>query len=157
MKVGKLNALKLAACIILSEVAGIIGSVFTMPNIPAWYVSLVKPSFNPPNWLFAPVWTALFALMGISLYLIWTKSKGRRPFYAFTVQLLLNVAWSILFFGLKSPSAGFVCIVALWLSIAACIIMFWKISRTASMLFVPYIAWVSFASLLNYMIWVLNP
>ena len=146
--------------IIACEAAGILGSFFTISSIPTWYASLNKPWFNPPNWLFGPAWAILYALMGISLFLAWKKgikSRQARPaLTAFALQLFLNAAWSIIFFGLKMPLAAFAEILLLWLSIAAAIALFWRISRTSALLLVPYLAWVSFAALLNYSIWVLN-
>jgi len=154
----KSKVLRLAACIVLCELAGLIGAVFTTPAIPTWYASLAKPAFSPPNWLFAPVWTALFALMGVSLYLAWSKglTKSRMAAAAFAIQFALNIGWSFLFFGLKSPLYAFAEIVMLWVSIAATIALFWKLDRRAALMLVPYICWVSFASLLNYAVWTLN-
>ncbi len=137
-----------------------IGSVFTASAIDTWYTTLQKPFFNPPNWVFGPVWTLLYLLMGISLYLVWITNIGRekkqQAITFFFIQLALNVLWSILFFGLKSPSAAFVGIVLLWLAIFLTIKNFLKISRVAGWLLVPYIAWVSFASVLNLSIIILN-
>lgn len=152
----------LIAAILLCEAAGIIGSLFTAPSIPGWYATLNKPSFNPPNWVFGPVWTTLYALMGISLYLVWKKGQENKkidiklPLAIFGFQLFLNFLWSILFFGMQSPLLGLLCIIPLWLSIAATIFYFYKISKTAAYLLIPYILWVSFASILNASIWMLN-
>ncbi len=154
------NIAKLAACIALCEFAGIIGSIFTFPAIGAWYATLQKPFFSPPNWIFAPAWTALYFLMGIALYLVIKNGiKSRNAKIAvsvFAVQLILNALWSFLFFGLKSPFYAFVEIIALWLAIAAAIITFSGISRRAALLLVPYILWVSFAAVLNFSIMLLN-
>ena len=140
-------------------VAGI-GSFFTTSAIDTWYTTLQKPFFNPPNWVFGPVWTLLYLLMGISLYLVWITKIGRekkqQAITFFFIQLALNVLWSILFFGLKSPSAAFVGIVLLWLAIFLTIKNFLKISRVAGWLLIPYIAWASFASVLNLSIIILN-
>lgn len=144
--------------ILISESAGILGSFFTVSSIPTWYVTLTKPSFSPPNFVFGPVWTTLYALMGISLYLVWV-SKAKSKQYAvrlFFIQLGLNAIWSIIFFGLKSPGLAFLEIVALWVAIFLTIKAFRKISTKASDLLYPYLAWVSFASILNFSIWVLN-
>jgi tryptophan-rich sensory protein len=146
-------------CILLCEGAGIVGSVFTTPAIAGWYSALIKPSVAPPNWIFGPVWTTLFLLMGIALFLVWkARSKGdpRILFGVFGVQLVLNVLWSFIFFGLHNPGAAFVEILCLWLAIAATIGVFAKVSKPAALLLVPYIAWVSFAGYLNYLIWILN-
>lgn len=154
------NSLKLVACIIISESAGIIGSLFTTPSIDGWYEGIIKPSFNPPNWVFGPVWTTLFALMGCSLYLVWKKGFERKDVRIavgiFAVQLILNTLWSIIFFGIHNIALALIEIVILWLAIFATIISFAKISRLAAWLLVPYIAWVSFAMYLNYTLWILN-
>ncbi len=144
--------------ILICQFAGIIGSVFTAPSIPAWYASINKPDFNPPNWIFAPAWTTLFLLMGIALYLIWEKGikKNRIAIYVFSAQLILNVVWSLLFFGLQNPFLAFIEIIILWIAILATIILFYRIRREAGLILIPYIVWVSFAALLNYSVWVLN-
>ncbi|MFZ1987651.1 MAG: TspO/MBR family protein [Minisyncoccia bacterium] len=155
------NTFKLTVAIVISELAGIIGSVFTTPSIAGWYATLVKPALNPPAWVFGPVWTTLFALMGIAAFLVWEKGLGHRDVKIalgiFAGQLVLNTLWSIIFFGLHSPGGALVEIVfLLWLAILATIIAFYKISRPAAWLLVPYIAWVSFAAYLNFTIWLLN-
>lgn len=154
------NTLKLIIAIAVSQLAGIIGSVFTASSIPTWYASLNRPSFAPPNWLFGPVWITLFTLMGIAAFLIWKRGLERRDvrnaLSIFIAQLVLNTLWSIIFFGLQSPGAALVEIVILWLAILATIISFGKISKPAAWLLVPYILWVSFAGILNYFIWILN-
>jgi len=133
--------------------AGIIGSFFTVSSIPTWYVTLNKPFFSPPNWVFAPVWTILYILMGISLYLVWRK--GRVP-SVFWIQLILNAAWSVIFFGLKNPTLALIDILALWVSIFLTIKALTKINKLAGNLIIPYLAWVSFASILNLFIVLLN-
>lgn len=152
--------LKLIISILICQGAGITGSLFTSPAIKGWYAWLEKPSFNPPNWIFAPVWTLLFLLMGISLYLVWEKGleskKAKTALSIFTVQLILNILWSFFFFGLQSPLLGFIEIVLLWFAILATILSFYRISSKAALLLVPYILWVSFATLLNFSIWQLN-
>lgn len=152
------NWLLLILAILLCEGVGILGSFFTVSAIPTWYVTLTKPSFSPPNFIFGPVWTMLYALMGISLYLVWTskvESKQQALKYFF-VQLGLNAMWSIIFFGLKKPGLAFFEIIALWIAIYLTIKAFQKISKVASYLLYPYLAWVSFASILNLSIWILN-
>ena len=154
------NTLKLIIAIVVSELAGIIGSVFTIPSITGWYNSLVKPDLAPPNWIFGPVWTMLFVLMGISAALIWRQGLDRQDtriaLGIFIGQLVLNTLWSIIFFGLHSPVGAFVEIIFLWLAILAMIIAFSRISKPAAWLLLPYILWVTFAGYLNYMIWILN-
>jgi tryptophan-rich sensory protein len=157
----KINTVsKLIIAITVSELAGIIGAVFTTPSITGWYAGIVKPAINPPAWVFGPVWTILFVLMGISAFLVWEKGLERRDVQIalgiFIGQLVLNTLWSIIFFGLHSPGGALVEIMFLWLIILATIGMFYKISKAAAWLLVPYILWVSFASYLNYAIWILN-
>jgi len=152
--------IKLITAVLICQFAGIIGSVFTTPTRPTWYASINKPEFNPPNWVFAPVWTMLFLLMGISLYLIWEKGLEKKEVkhavYVFGLQLFLNIVWSFLFFGLQNPFLAFAEIVLLWIAILASIILFYRISKKAGLLLVPYILWVSFAAFLNYSVWILN-
>ena len=177
------NLLKLFSSIIICELAGVIGSFFTISQIPLWYSSLNKPFFNPPSWIFGPVWTTLFVLMGISLYLVWSKNwevknhvgakKDKvwnslsKKFYSgswkkanviiiFTLQLVLNVAWSIIFFGAHSPDVAFFELLMLWFAIVFTIVNFYRVSRAAAFLLLPYILWVSFAGILNCFIWILN-
>lgn len=151
---------KLVVSILVCQLAGIIGSVFTAPAIPTWYAQLKKPIFTPPSWLFAPAWITLFFLMSISLYLIWSrgldKKQVRNSLIIFAVQLILNILWSLLFFGLRSPLLGLIDIVLLWFAILATILNFYRISPKAAFLLIPYILWVSFAALLNFSIWQLN-
>lgn len=151
---------KLIIAVVVSEFAGIIGSVFTSPSIPGWYVGIVKPALNPPAWVFGPVWATLFALMGIAAFLVWRKGLDRKDVKIalgiFLGQLVLNTLWSIIFFGLQNPGAAFVDIIFLWLAILATIITFAQISKPAAWLLVPYILWASFAAYLNYAIWTLN-
>jgi len=154
------NTFKLIIAIVVSELAGIIGSIFTTPSIPIWYAGIAKPALNPPAWVFGPVWTTLFALMGIAAFLIWKKGLDRRDVKIalgiFIGQLVLNALWSIVFFGLHNPCWAFVEIIFLWLAILATIIVFAKISKPVVWLLVPYILWVSFAGYLNYSIWQLS-
>ncbi|MEK7074454.1 MAG: TspO/MBR family protein [Patescibacteria group bacterium] len=154
------NFFKLVIAIVVSELAGVIGSVFTISAIPNWYAGLVKPALNPPAWVFGPAWTTLYALMGIAAFLIWRmgweRKDVRMALGVFGIQLFLNAVWSIIFFGLQSPGGALVEIVFLWLAILVTIIAFAKIFKPAAWLLVPYILWVSFASYLNYSIWVLN-
>jgi len=155
------NVIKLVICVVACLGAGFIGSMFTTPAIPSWYAGLIKPPFSPPNWVFAPVWTTLYILMGVAAYLVWRKGIGeKRVFNAlilFVVQLVLNASWSLFFFGLKSPLSGMIIILILWVLILLTLIQFYRVSRPASYLMIPYLLWVSFASVLNVSIWILNP
>jgi tryptophan-rich sensory protein len=146
--------------IIICEFAGAVGAIFTAPSIATWYAGLAKPQFAPPNWVFAPVWTTLFALMGIAAFLVWNKRLERKDAKAalviFVIQLALNVLWSSIFFGSHSPGGAFIEIIFLWLAILATIIAFAKISKPAAWLLAPYILWVTFAACLNWLIYILN-
>ncbi|MCX7757888.1 MAG: tryptophan-rich sensory protein [candidate division WOR-3 bacterium] len=154
------NIIKLIISIAICELAGVLGSFFTRPNIPTWYNFLVKPTFAPPNWLFGPVWTGLFLLMGISLYLVWSKGFGnqavRAAMFIFVIHLIVNILWSAVFFGLRFPLGGFFVIVALWFLIILTMIYFSAVSKLAAFLLIPYLLWTSFASVLNFMIYKLN-
>jgi len=148
------------ASILLCQAAGLIGSVFTTPAIPTWYASLKKPFFTPPSWIFAPVWITLYTLMGISLYVVWRKGLDRhdvrRAVSLFGGQLALNVLWSVVFFGMQSPLYGFIIIVLLWVVLLATVITFYRVSKLAGVLLVPYFLWGSLASALNLAILILN-
>jgi translocator protein len=177
------KTLKLLASIVICEGAGILGSVFTTPAIMGWYATLHKAPFNPPNWVFAPVWTTLFLLMGIALYLVWTKNfkvetsqgvqvkkawnpiseklwsgtwKEENAVMIFVLQLVLNILWSVLFFGLRLPAVAFAEILMLWFAILYTIANFYRISKPASYLLLPYLAWVTLASALNLAVFLLN-
>ena len=154
------NILRLIIAIVFCNLAGFIGSFFTLTSIGSWYSTIDKPVFNPPNWIFGPVWTLLFILMGISLYFIWEaglkKKNVKLPLLFFGVQLILNIFWSVFFFGLQNPLLAFIEIVILWIFILLTIISFSKVSRTAAYLLIPYILWVSFAAALNFSIFLLN-
>lgn len=158
--VPKDNYLVLLASIALAQLAGGLGTIFTIGAIPTWYALLNKPFFSPPNWVFGPVWTLLYTLMGISAYLVWRRrqfSKKALSFWHFYwAQLLLNALWSIIFFGLRQPGLAFIEILALWYFILRSIQEGHKIDRWSSYLLYPYLAWVSFASLLNLSLWLLN-
>jgi translocator protein len=152
--------MKLIVSILLPLLVGGLSGYFTSPDIQGWYATVNKPSFNPPNWIFAPVWTTLYILMGIALFLVWKsqtdKAVKQTAFILFIVQLTLNFFWSIIFFRLQQPGWAFVEIIAMWLAILFTILWFGKISSLAALLLVPYICWVSFASVLNYAIYKLN-
>ena len=150
---------KLIASIALCQMAGIIGSVFTASSIPTWYATLEKPFFNPPNWLFGPVWITLYTMMGISFYLIWHTVKSKKKdklIKLFLGHLVLNALWSIVFFGAQQMGVAFIVIGLLWTMIVSLIRGFAPLNKTAAWLLVPYLAWVSFATLLNAALWYLN-
>lgn len=176
------NLLKLLISIIICELAGLIGSVYTVSQVSGWYAYLDKPFLNPPNWIFGPVWTIIFVLMGVSLYLVWSKkfvienkisepkrvyNKLSQKFFSgpwikaniiliFATQLILNILWSIIFFGMHSSGAAFFEILMLWCAIIFTIINFYRVSKPAALLLIPYILWVSFAAYLNLSIWIIN-
>ena len=154
------NSLKLVVSVLICLAAGALGTIFTISSIPTWYNTLNKPSFNPPNYLFAPVWTILYILMGVSVYLIWKKNikikKVRDAIYLFGIQLALNAIWSPIFFGAQNIFLGLVVIIAMWIFILKTILAFTKINKMAAYLLYPYLAWVSFASILNFSVWILN-
>jgi len=155
-----LDLARLVISIVLCQSAGVIGSIFTARSVSTWYPTLRRPFFNPPSWVFGPVWITLYLLMGISLFLVWRKGVGtaqvRVAIVAFAVQLILNAAWSGAFFGLRSPLAGLIVILLLWVAISVTIVLFRQISALASLILIPYIAWVSFAAILNASIYALN-
>ena len=137
----------------------LIGGLVTAPNIPVWHASLVKPFFNPPNAVFGPVWSLLYGMMAYALFRVLTGNPRLQVSPAITaygIQLVLNCAWSLAFFGAHNPGLGLVVSIALWIGVLATMVLFWRLDRIAGALFVPYIAWVSFATLLNAAIWRLN-
>jgi len=150
------SILGLAGWLVLCFAAAGIGSLF---SIGPWYESLMKPAWNPPNWLFGPVWTLLYILMAVAVWLVW-RSHGFKgatlPLTMFVVQLGLNTGWSWLFFGLHRPGVAFAEILLLWAAILVTIILFWRLKRLAGILLLPYLLWVSFAAILNYTVWQLN-
>ena len=149
----------LAVFIAICLGAGGLGAAATTPEIEGWYRTLIKPTWNPPDSVFGPVWTTLFILMGIAVWLVWNP-KGFKaaamPLAMFGVQLVLNVSWSWIFFGMHQPGWAFAEIVILWLAIVATTVAFFRRSQIAGWLLVPYLAWVSFAAVLNFTIWRLN-
>jgi benzodiazapine receptor len=153
------DILKLVTSIVLCQLAGFIGSVFTTPTIPTWYKTLNKPFFTPPNWIFSPVWISLFILMGISLFFVWRRANHpqfKPALIFFFVQLILNVLWSVAFFGLRSPLLGLIDIVLLWGTVLLKIQHCMKISSVAGLLLLPYMIWVSFSVALNFSLWIRN-
>jgi tryptophan-rich sensory protein len=154
------SIVKLIVSILASFAAGGIGSLFTFKAIPTWYASLKKPRYTPPNRAFGPVWTSLYILMGISVFLVWQKGLSTNgallAFVLFWIQLAINALWSVIFFGLKSKGGGVITIIILWLLILATIVSFFRVTVWAGGLLIPYIVWVSIASYLNIGIWILN-
>ncbi|KKU12297.1 MAG: TspO and MBR like protein [Candidatus Woesebacteria bacterium GW2011_GWA1_45_8] len=147
----------LVVSIVFAYAVAFLGSLVTTPSIGNWYSSLNKPSFNPPNYLFGPVWTILFTLMAISAYLVWKKKKKiTAELKIYAVQLGLNFLWSYLFFGLHRPDLALFEIMLLWVYIALTIVRFYKVDKLAGYLLIPYILWVGFAAFLNYSIVTLN-
>ncbi len=157
MKRSKLIAAIL--CILLPLIVGSLSGLATVSSLSNWYAFLNKPSFNPPDYLFGPVWTVLYFVMGISLFLIWKSPTGKfrnQSLTIFIIQLLLNFAWSFIFFYFRQTGWAFVDIIMLWSLIVYMILIFYKINRTAALIQIPYLLWVSFASVLNAAIWILN-
>lgn len=154
------KVIRLGISIGLAQAAGVFGSIFTISAIPIWYEGLVKPSFQPPSWLFGPVWVVLYTLMGIAFYRLWEKG-GIAPAFVrarlfFLVHLFFNALWSFLFFGFHMVGLALVDIVLLWVMIVVMIAWFYRLDRISAYLLVPYLVWVSFASVLNYAIFALN-
>lgn len=153
------RSLGLVLFILICLGAGGLGAIVTTPEINGWYRTIIKPEWNPPDWVFGPVWTTLFVLMGISAWLVW-KPAGFRdaatPLALFAVQLTFNVAWSWIFFGLHQIGWAVIEILILWAAILATTVAFFRRSKPAGWLLVPYLGWVSFASILNFTIWRLN-
>jgi len=155
----RIHYFRLIASLIICQLAGFVGSVFTTPAIPGWYAALEKPTFNPPNWIFSPVWIFLYLLLGITLYILWQnlpKTEARIALAFFAIQLVLNILWSVIFFGLKSPMLAFLEIIILWAFILLTMITSSKVSRTSVYLLLPYMLWVNFAAILNFFLWRLN-
>ncbi len=149
--------MRLLVCIVVCLGAAGIGSLLTTPSLRPWYEGLSKPRWNPPNWLFGPVWTILYLAMAIAAWLVWRKAGlTAAPMQLFLTQLVLNVAWSALFFRLRSPGLAFTEIVVLWFAILATTIEFWRAVPAAGWLLLPYLIWVGYATALNFSIWRLN-
>ena len=145
---------------VASFTAAAIGGTATSRAVRDWYPTLVKPAWNPPAWLFGPVWTVLYIAMAVAAWLVWRRvgwAGARLALTLFMVQLTLNAAWSIIFFGLRNPGAAFAEVVVLWAAILGTLVLFWQVSVPAGILFIPYLTWVSFAAVLNFSIWRLNP
>jgi tryptophan-rich sensory protein len=147
------------AILALCLAASAVGGAATASSVGTWYQTLAKPAFNPPNWIFAPVWTALYFMMAIAAWRVWRRdglTGARAEATLFALQLVLNMVWSILFFGLRSTGAAMVEIFVLLLAILATTVVFWQRDRVAGMLFIPYAVWVAFAAVLNVALWRLN-
>jgi benzodiazapine receptor len=153
------DIIKLIICLGVPLTVGFAGSFFTNSSMD-WYQTLQKPVFNPPNWVFAPVWTVLYLLMGISLFLVWQRgfanAAGKTALACFILQLVFNTLWTPIFFGVKQPLVAFADIIVLWLAAVATVASFYRVSKLSAILLVPYIVWVSFAAVLNAAICVLN-
>ena len=154
------NGLKLVIAIALPLVVGGLSGYATSGGVSTWYPTLVKPPFNPPAWIFGPVWTLLYITMGVAAFLVWRQGLAaegvRLALAVFIIQIALNGLWSILFFGLQAPGWALVEIILLWLAIVATLVLFWRVVPAAGLLLIPYLAWVSFATVLNASLWWLN-
>ena len=153
------QAIGLAVSMLICFGAAGLGSLLTTPSIGGWYTALLKPSWTPPNWVFGPVWTALYLAMAIAAWLVWRRAGfagAKLALALFAAQLILNVCWSAIFFSAHLPGLAFAELVVLWLLILATLVAFWPLSRTAGWLMLPYLLWVAFAGALNYAIWRLN-
>lgn len=150
----------LVAAVLVCELVGAAGGLLSADGITTWYPTLAKPALTPPSWVFGPVWTTLFALLGAGAWLVWKAGLDRRPVRValalFAVQYVVQVAWSGVFFGLRSPGGGLAVIAVLWLLIVATVVAFDRVDRRAALLLVPYLLWVTFASFLNLRLWQLN-
>lgn len=153
------DALSLALCIALCFAVSGLGGLITAQSVGTWYQELAKPAFNPPDWIFAPVWTTLYLLMAIAAWQVWRRAglrDGRSALTAFGVQLALNLGWSATFFGLRMTGAALIVVLVLLAAIALTLRLFWRVDRLAGALLVPLLAWVGFATVLNAAIWRLN-
>ena len=155
------NPIKFIISVLIPVGIGAISGLFTASNVKTWFVTVAKPSFNPPGWLFAPVWTTLYIMMGIAFFLVWKnetiqKSIKQKAIILFAIQMVLNFLWSFIFFQQHEIGWALVDIILLWIFILLSIFSFAPISKTAAWLLVPYISWVSFATILNFAIWQLN-
>lgn len=154
------NAVALIVSIAIAQAAGLIGSLFTMDAIPTWYATLVRPNIAPPNWVFGPVWTTLYCLMGIAAFFIWkqykTHTRAKQALIVYGLQLAINTTWSIVFFTQQNIAGALVIVLVLLGLIAWTMLLFGRIDKRAAYLLIPYLAWVSFATLLNYQFWRLN-
>jgi benzodiazapine receptor len=153
------SVIGLAAFLAACFAAAGLGSVFAAHSVSTWYQELARPSWNPPDWVFGPVWTILYTLMAVAAWLVWRRAGFVRnpwPLVWFCLQLFLNVLWSAVFFGLRSPGEGMAMLVALWLAILVTTTQFWRVRAVAGVLMLPYLAWAAFAGVLNFAIWRMN-
>jgi len=152
---------KLIVSILVVFLAGAVGTVYTLTQITTWYASLAKPNWTPPNWAFGPIWSTLYILMGISLFLVWREGLERKDvkiaILVFAAQLVINVVWSIIFFATHNIIGGLVMVIILWISILITILVFYRISKPAAIILIPYLIWVTIAGYLNYTVFLLNP
>ena len=151
--------IKLILSLAIPQLIGLLGSIFTIQSVNNWYTTLAKPVFQPPSWLFGPVWTILFILIGLSLYFYWQeKSKVNKSigYIIFAIQMFFNLLWSVLFFDLRNPLFALIEIFILWILILINILLFYNVSKKSAYLLIPYLFWVSFASILNLAIFILN-
>lgn len=152
---------KLIVSILVVFLAGAVGTVYTLKQITTWYVSLIKPAWTPPNWAFGPIWSTLYVLMGISLFLVWREGLERKDvkiaIIVFAAQLVINVVWSLVFFATHNIIGGLVMVIILWVSILITILVFYRISKPAAIILIPYLIWVTIAGYLNYTVFLLNP
>ena len=155
-----INFMKLVVAVAIPLLVAGLSGFATAQGVRDWYPTLVKPSFNPPSWVFGPVWTLLYLMMGIAAFLVWQKGwesgAVKTALALFAIQLILNGLWSVLFFGMRSPGLAFAEILLLWISIGGTMVLFWRVAPVAGMLLLPYEAWVTFAAVLNGAIWILN-
>ncbi len=154
------NFIGLALAVAIPLAVGGVSGLITAQGVQSWYPDLIKPWFNPPSWVFGPVWTLLYLMMGFASFLVWQKGwesgAVRTALAFFAIQLILNGLWSVLFFGIRSPGLAFVEILLLWIFIGLTTALFWRVTPVAGMLLLPYQAWVTFAAVLNGAIWILN-
>ncbi len=154
-----MNPTRLVVAILLPQLVGVLSGLATVAGVRGWYATLVRPSFAPPDWVFGPVWTALYLTMGIALYLVWQRGPSpavRTAMLVFFVHLGLNFLWSIVFFGLQAPGWALVEILLLLASVVATVVVFWQVRPVAGAILLPYVLWVGFATVLNYGFWSLN-
>jgi len=153
------SAVALVVCVAVCLAAAGVGGLATSRSVATWYQTIEKPSWTPPGWVFGPVWTTLYLMMAVAAWLVWRRagvSGGRLALTLFAAQLVLNAAWSWLFFGLQNPGAAFVELIVLWLAIVATLVAFWRTTAPAGWLMLPYLLWVTFAGVLNFTIWRMN-
>ena len=154
------NLIRLGIAVTIPLAVGGLSGLVTAQGVQDWYPTLIKPSFNPPSWVFGPVWTVLYLMMGIAAFLVWQKGWDsgavKVALALFAIQLILNGLWSVLFFGIRMPGLAFAELLLLWFSIGGTVVLFWRVSPVAGMLLLPYEAWVTFAAVLNGSIWILN-